>query len=294
MARLRLLLPSLLALAVPGFAQHLPDKFRDNRAGWEESLAKGASAPVRKATESLLLQEGPAVNPSDYNAMHALVAVMGLAARSCVMEGAWEDAVAHLKKAAQTAADNASGAEATLGSIRGQHQANLKAWRTELAKLEQRVQDLDAQPGLTSDQLKVRTQARAQMDEYRNAAAASERSLGEIASILAQLRKEQDVYAASLAEWQGFLAKEKADIARVGSNEAYVTEKLEQVKGDDAKPLAERLAYARRLVRLDPVSADGKRFLAGLTGGEEEKPAPKPAPARKAKKAKSKKARAAN
>jgi chromosome segregation ATPase len=210
-----------------------------------------------------------------------MVAMLGLAARSCVLEGAWEDAVAHLQKAAQTASENATGAEATFQRIRRQHQDNLKIWRSEVAKLEQRVQDMDAQGGLTSDQIKTRTQVRVQLDEYRGAINSSERSLGEIDNLTAQLRKEQETYAASLAEWQGFLAKEKGEIARKGSLDAYVAEKIEQVKGDDAKPLPERLAYARRLIHLSPTNPDSLRLVNGLTGKDSD-PAPAKAPAKPA------------
>lgn len=283
MARTRALLPALLALAFPVFAQGLPEKFKDGRAAWEESLAKGDSAPVRKATEALLAQDGPAVNPSDYNAMHAMVATMSLAAQACVLEGAWEDAVAHLQKASQTAADNVAAAEGTFGKIRQQHQDNLKLWRGEVAKLDQRLQVMDAQGGLTSEQIKTRAQIRAQLDEYNNGITQGERSLAEIDSLTAQLRKEQEVYAASQAEWQGFLGKEKAEIAQKGSAQTYVAEKLEQVKGDDAKPLPERLAYARRLLRLDPANGDCRRLVNGLTGKDEATPAPKPAPKKKHK-----------
>jgi ABC-type transporter Mla subunit MlaD len=283
MPRAFALLPGLLALSLPLLGQNLPEKFRDNRAAWEENLAKGVSAPVRRATEALLAQDGPAVNPSDYNGMHALVAVMSLAARSCVQEGAWEDAVDHLQKASRAASDNVAAAEGTFGRIRQQHEDNLKTWHAEVAKLSQRLADMDTLGGLTSDQIKTRTQIRAQLDEYGNAIASSERSLKEIDALTGQLRKEQEVYAASLAEWQGFLAKEKADIARAGSNAAYVADKLEQVKGDDAKPVPERLAYARRLLRLDPASAGGKRLLNGLLGKDEEPPPPRPAPRKKRK-----------
>jgi hypothetical protein len=276
----RLLLPAFLALAFPAFAQNLPEKFMANRLAWEESLAKGASAPVRKATESILIQDGPAVNPSDYNAMHAMVAMLGLAARACVLEGAWEEGVSHLQKAAQAATDNAAGAEATFGRIRQQHQDNLKTWHGEVDKLELRLQDMNAQGGLTSDQIKTRTQIRAQLDEYRNAITSSERSLKEIDTLTVQLTKEREVYTASLGEWQGFLAKEKAEITRKGSTPAYVAEKLEQVKGDDAKPLPERLTYARRLLHLDPGSPDCQRLVNGLSGRDEDTPAPKP-PAKK-------------
>lgn len=281
MNKTRTLIPVLLALSLPALAQNLPKKFEDNRAVWEESLAKGVSAPVRKAAEAILLQEGPAVNPSDYNAMHAMVAMMGLAARSCVLEGAWEDAVGHLQKASQAASDNVTSAEATFQKIRRQHQDNLKIWRSEVAKLEQRLQDMDAQGGLSSDQIKTRTQVRAQLDEYRSAITSSERSLGEIDTLTGQLKKEQETYAASFVEWQGFLAKEKGEIARKGSLDAYVAEKIEQVKGDDAKPLPERLAYARRLIHLSPTNPDSLRLVNGLTGKDSD-PAPAKAPAKPA------------
>lgn len=281
------LLPTLLALSLPLLSQNLPEKFKDNRAAWEESLAKGVSAPVRKATEAILLQDGPAVNPSDYNGMHAMVAMMSLAAKSCVLEGAWEDAVGHLQKAYRAASDNVAAAEGTFGRIRKQHEENLKTWRAEVAKLDQRLVDMDTLGGLTSDQIKTRTQIRAQLDEYRNAIGSSERSLKEIDTLTEQLRKEQEVYASSLAEWQGFLSKEKAEITRKGSSQAYVADKLEQVKGDDAKPLPERLAYARRLLRLDPDSGDCRRLVSGLMGKDEEPPAPRPKAApRKKRKAK--------
>jgi Skp family chaperone for outer membrane proteins len=282
------LLGALLALSLPVFSQGLPDKFRDNRAAWEENLAKGNSAPVRLATEGLLAQDGAAVNPSDYNAMHALVAVRSLAARSCVMEGAWEDAIVHLQKASQAAGDNVTAADATFGRIRQQHQESLQTWHAEADKLQARLQDLDNQAGLSSAQIQARTQVRTQLEEYRNAISQSEHSLAEIDALTGQLRKEQETYAASLAEWEGFLAKEKADIARLGTPQAYVAEKLEQVKGDDAKPLPERLAYARRLARLDPANADCRHLVAALTGQREEAP---PAPKAKTKKRKKSKAK---
>jgi len=275
MILLRLLLPALVAtLALPAFAQNLPEKFKENRTAWEENLAKGVSAPVRKATEAVLTQDGPLVNPSDYNAMHALVAMTSLAARACVLEGAWEDAVAHLQKATQIATDNTAAADVTFGKIGQQHQDNLRTWRAEVEKLAQRLKDLETQSGLTSEQIKTRTQIQAQLDEYRNAITQSERSLAEIAGLMNQLKKEQEAYGASLAEWMGFLAKEKADLARKGGKEAYVAEKLEQVRADDAKPLPERLAYARRLLVLAPANPDCNRLVNSLLGKEEEPPAP--------------------
>ena len=267
------LLPVLLTLALPLSAQALPDRFKENRPAWEESLDRGNSAPVRKATEALLQTEGVAVNPSDYNAMHAMVAVMNLAARACVLEGAWEDAVTHLQKAAQAAADNETAAGATFGKLVKQHQEKLAEWREETRKQEQRLKVLDAQNGLTFEQIKLKTQIHSFLDEYRNAIAQSERSLGEIESLLALLKKEREVYTASLTEWQGFLAKEKADLARTGSAAAYVVEKLDQLKADDARPRTERLAYGRRLQHLDPANTDVTHFLNGLTGKDDAPPA---------------------
>jgi hypothetical protein len=285
-------LPALLTLALPLAAQALPDRFRENRSIWEESLEKGQGAGVRKATEALLQVEAGAVNPSDYNAMHAMVAVMNLAARACVVEGAWEEAVSHLQKASQAAIDNEAAADATFSRLIKQHQEKLLDWRAETAQQEQRLAALDQQGGLTFEQIKLKGQIRSFLDEYRNAIAQSEKALKEIDSLMVLLRKEKEVYAASLADWRGFLAKEKVEIARTGSANAYVAEKIEQVKADDARPRAERLAYGRRLQHLDPANNDTRRFLVSLGGSPEEAPAPKPAPAPAPARKKSKRAKA--
>jgi tetratricopeptide (TPR) repeat protein len=272
------LLPAILTLVLPLSAQALPERFKENRPAWEESLDKGNSAPVRKATEALLQSEGMAVNPSDYNAMHAMVAVMNLAARACVLDGAWEAAVAHLQKAAQSATDNENAAQTTFAKIVKQHQDKLVEWNEETRKQAQRLKALETQNGLTFEQIKLKGQIHNFLDEYRNAIAQSERSLAEIDGLLALLKKEREVYIASLAEWQGFLAKEKADIARTGSAAAYVVEKLDQIKADDARPRAERLAYGRRLQHLDPANSDVNHFVNSLTGKDD--PPVKPTPKR--------------
>ncbi len=282
---MNLFLPALLALALPLTGQSVPlaDRFKESHAVWEEDLDKGQGVPVRKATEDLLQQEEGMVNPSDYNAMHAMVAVHNLAARACVLEGAWEDAVAHLEKASHVAAENVTNAQGTFAKLVTEHQEKLTQWRDEVAQQQKRLDDMDALPGLNSDQIKLRGQIRSFLDEHHRAIAQSEKSLKEIDSLLTLLGKEQETYTASLAVWQGFLAKEKADIASLGSVHAYVAEKLEQVKADDARPRTERLAYGRRLLRLDPGNRDCQRFVDGLEGKPEEPPAPKPAPAKKAK-----------
>ena len=273
-------LPALLSLVIPVAAQGLPDRFKDNRVAWEESLDQGVGDPVRKATEDLLRQEGGAVNPSDYNAMHAMVAVLNLAARACVVEGAWEDAIIYLERASQTAQDNATMAESTFAKLITQHQDKLKEWRDACAQQEKVLQGMD-QGSLTLEQKRLRGQIQNFLDEHRKAIAQSEKSLKEIDALLALLQKEKETYAASLAEWQGFLAKERSDITRLGSVTAYVAEKFEQVKADDARPRTERLAYGRRLLRLD-ANNQIQRFVDGLEG-KEDNPA---VPQRKSKRTK--------
>jgi small-conductance mechanosensitive channel len=234
---------------------------------------------VRRAAELLLGKEGQGVNPADYNEMHALVGLRNLAARACVLEGYWEEAVEHLLKATTAANENAAGAESTLSKVRKQHEEKLAEWRETLPKQEQRLKDLEAQPGLTEDQMRLKGQLKAFLEEHHNAILHSERSLKTIDEILGQLRADQDTYAKSLAEWQGFLAKEKVELQALGSTVKYVEAKIEQVKADDARPRQERLAYGRRMLHLDPGNKDAQRFVHGLLGIqdlEEKKPQPSP------------------
>jgi len=272
--------------SAPGAASvllNLSDRLREGRNAWEQAIQRGDGAFARKALEGLLDREGAAVNPSDYNEMHALVAIRNLAAQACVVEGAWEDAVAHLQKAAAAAADNAANADQTLARIRKQHFDKLAEWKEAVPKQEQRLKSLESQPGLSEAQMKTRSQLRAYLDEHRNAVTHSERALRAIDEILGQLKMDHDTYSKSAAEWQGFLAKEKIEISQAGSASKYAAEKLEQVKADDARPRFERIAYGRRLLRLDPANTDTRRFVNGLMGLAEDE-APKPAPKKKSKK----------
>jgi len=94
------------ALATSLGAQSLTDRFKEVRGPWEVQLERGEATTVRKGVEALLGREGLTVNPSDYNDMHALVALRGLAARACLSEGSWEEAVAHFQKAQSAAEEN--------------------------------------------------------------------------------------------------------------------------------------------------------------------------------------------
>ncbi|MBI4911610.1 MAG: hypothetical protein HY823_02630 [Acidobacteria bacterium] len=264
------------AASAPALPVSLSDRLREGRNGWEQAIQRGDGSFVRRSIETLLDREGTGVNSSDYNEMHAMVALRNLAAQACVVEGAWEDGVGHLQKAAAGAAENASNAEQTLARLRRQHQDKLAEWKEGVAKQEQRLKDLEAQPGLTEAQMRTRNQVRAYLEEHRNAMAHSERALRSMDDILVQLRLDQETYGKSLAEWHGFLAKEKLEIAQAQGQAAYVTGKLAQVKADDARPRFERLAYGRRLLRLDPGNADAKRFVNGLLGIEDETEKPKP------------------
>lgn len=289
---LALALVAALAAPVAARGQALPtvqssaslsERYRDGRNGWEQAIQRGDGAFVRRALEALMEREGATINPSDYNEMHAAVGIRNLLAQACVVEGAWEDAVEHLRKATASAEENAANAAQTLGRVRQQHIDKLAEWKDSQAKQEARLKELETQPGLTQAQMKSKTHIKAFIDEQKNAMAHSERALKAIDEVIAQLKADKDTYGKSLAEWQGFLIKEKLEVAQSGAPAKYVAEKLEQVKADDARPRFERLSYARRLVRLDPANPDARKFVNGLLGIEdpEEK---KPAPKKKAKK----------
>lgn len=258
------------ALATSLGAQSLTDRFKAVRGPWELQIERGEATTVRKGVEALLGREGITVNPSDYNDMHALVALRGLAARACVSEGSWEDALAHLQKAQSAAEENLSTAEPLLAKTRMEHELKLREFQEAVAKQAPRLKELDEAPGLSQDQLKLRQQLKIFMDEQKAAIAHSERALKDIEDILTRLRQAKETTTKTNAEWQAFVAKEKAEIAEAGGTERYVAEKLEQVKADDARPQPERLAYARRLQKLDPSSKEVTRLVDGLMGKEEE------------------------
>jgi len=269
-------------LVLPCGAQSVSDRFRENYATWEKKLEKGEGLAVRKAAESVILKEGATVNPSDYNEMRALVGALDVAARACVLDGAWEEAVQYLQKASATAAENQSNAEATFGKVRKDHEKKLQEWKDAMAPQEKRLKDLDDQPGLTEAQMKLRTQIRTFLEEHRAAVDHSEKALKEIDTLLTQIRNVRVAYEKSLEEWKTFLEKEKLEISQVGSNAKYVEEKLPQVRTDETKPFFDRLAYARRLKRLDPANAACAEFVRTLASSEEQVSAVKEArPAKK-------------
>jgi hypothetical protein len=274
------------AMATGLAAQSLTDRFKEVRGPWELQLERGEAPTVRKGVEALLGREGLTVNPSDYNDMHALVALRGLAARACVSEGSWEDAVVHFQKAQSAAEENLATAEPLLAKTRMEHELKLKEFREAVAKQAPRLRELDEAPGLTQDQMKLRQQLKIFMDEQQAAIAHSERALKDIEAIVARLRQAKETTAKATADWQAFLAAEKAEVAEAGGTVRFVADKLEQVKADDARPRTERLAYARRLQKLDPANRDVARLVSGLLGKDEEpepvkpkkkKAAPKPA-----------------
>jgi hypothetical protein len=278
----------LLALAPVLGAQTLTDRLKEVRGPWEAQIDRGEAPTVRKGVEALLGREGVAVNPSDYNDMHALVALESLAARACVSEGSWEDAVIHLQKAKAAADENLASAEILLAKTRADHEEKLKEFRDAIARQEPRLKELDAAPGLDADQIKLRQQIKIFMDEQKAAIAHSEKALADIDGILANLRQDKAITTKALTDWQAFLAKEKADVAEAGTANRYVADKLLQVKADEARPQAERLAYARRLEKLDPANQDATRLVNTILGREAQ-PAPLPRPMKRKKKAAPKK-----
>jgi hypothetical protein len=279
MTRFGILLACALATSLG--AQSLTDRFKEVRGPWELQLERGESATVRKGVEALLGREGLTVNPSDYNDMHALVALRGLAARACLAEGSWEDAVVHFQKAQSAAEENLATAEPFLAKTRMEHELKLKECRDAMAKQAPRLKELDEAPGLSKDQIKLRQQLKIFMDEQQAAITHSERALKDIEGILLRLRQAKETTTKTAADWQAFLVAEKAEITEAGGIPPYVTGKLEQVKADDARPRQERLTYARRLQKLDPANKDVARLVNGLLGKEE---APEPEKPKKKKK----------
>ena len=261
------------AMATSLCAQSLTDRFKEVRGPWEVQLERGEAAAVRKGVEALLGREGLTVNPSDYNDMHALVALRGLAARACLSEGSWEDAVTHFQKAQSAAEENLATAEPFLAKTRMEHELKLTECRNAMAKQAPRLKELEEAPGLSQEQMKLRQQLKIFMDEQQAALSHSERALKDIEGIVARLRQAKETTTRTAADWQAFLAAEKAEMAEAGGVAPFVAGKLEQVKSDDARPRQERLTYARRLQKLDPANKDVARLVNGLLGKEEE-PAP--------------------
>jgi len=264
------------ALASNLAAQSLTDRFKEVRGPWEVQLERGEASTVRKGVEALLGREGLTVNPSDYNDMHALVALRGLAARACLSEGSWEDAVIHFQKAQSAAEENLTTAEPFLAKTRMEHELKLTECRGAMAKQAPRLKELEEAPGLSQEQMKLRQQLKIFMDEQQAAISHSERALKDIEGIVARLRQAKETTTKTAADWQAFLAAEKAEVAEAGGMAPFVAGKLEQVKGDDARPRQERLTYARRLQKLDPANKDVLRLVNGLLGKEEEPEPVKP------------------
>lgn len=272
------------ALAASLGAQSLTDRFKEVRGPWELQLERGEASAVRKGVEALLGREGLSINPSDYNDMHALVALRGLAARACLAEGSWEEAVAHMSKAQSAAEENLATAEPFLAKTRAEHELKLKEYREAIAKQTPRLRELEEAPGLSQEQIKLRQQLKIFMEEQQAAIAHSERALKDIEGILARLRQAKETTAKTTADWQAFLATEKAEMTEAGGTAPFVAGKLEQVKADDARPRQERLTYARRLQKLDPSNKDVTRLVNGLLGKEEEAEPAKPKPKKKSPK----------
>ncbi len=271
----------------PLSAQRLQDRYSEAARGWEALLEKGEGTAVRKAAEALIARESAQASPMDYNDQRALVALCDMAARAAVLEGAWEDAITLLERAASIARANTEQAEKTLGKVLQDHEAHLVQTRATVTQLEAKLKDYSQADGLPKYEVEARDRARLSLNQHKASIAHSEQAMGEIRNVLTQLRNVQEVYAKSQSTWKAFLEAEQAELAKIGSPAKYAAEKLEQVKADDAKPKSERLSYGRRLLRHDPANADCKRFvdrLLGIDPEPEAKPEPKKIVKRKARK----------
>jgi hypothetical protein len=273
------LLPALiLALAVPARAQVFADAFNGKRDGWESRLKRGDAAAVRQEIETFLTVQGANASPSNYGDQHAIVGARGLEARACVASGEWEAALANLQKASATAGENLSATEVSFAKLRADHAEKLTLWKGELGDAQAKLDQLNAAPGLTEDQMKLKGQLQTFVAEHQSSIQHSEDALKAMDGALVTLRQEKADYEASAAAWTAFIDKEKADITAAGSAMAYVSQKTEQVKADDAKSPEERLDYVERLLKLDPANAAALRLKSALQG----KPLAEATPKRKA------------
>lgn len=266
------LLPAAMLLVLaspPALSQTLTDRLVTLRPQWEAALERGDAASVRQAVDALLQKEAQSVSPSDYNEMDSITHIRNFGVRACVLDGDWEAAVVMLQVAGKMAADNDGRAHATLDPIQKQHVVLLAQWKKEMADQEQRLKILEAQVGMTEAQLKTRQQLKFAIDERKKSIHLSENSLRLIEGILSHLGEDKLLFDKSVAEWNGFIAKEKLEIAQAGSVGQFVVDKLEQVKSDDAKPRFDRLSYGRRLRKLDGSNQDCQRFVNGLMGIED-------------------------
>jgi len=253
-----------LLVNVPAAAQSLLSQWKNARAAWESSLDAGDGQKVRQTAEALLKNPNVQIRQSNYNEMHAKVAVLGIAARGAVLEGDWPGAVSLLEEAAETAQFNYAAANETLSELRRQHEAKILEWKELIQPQEEQLRWLKDQPGLRSEQIDQRSQIESFLAEHNNAISNSEQSIKDIDEILYILKAEHETCARSLNEWKDFLQKERMDIQELGSLQKYVTEKLAQVKGDASRSSFERISYARRLSKLDPTNESCQQYLSSL------------------------------
>ena len=266
--RLRFLaLPVLsLALALPARAQVFAGTYNTKRDGWELGLKKGEAADVRQEIETFITVQGANASPSDYGDQHAIVAARGLEARACVASGDWEAAGDCLQKASGVATANLAATEADFAKKKAEHADKLTLWKGEMGDAQSKLDQLNGAPGLTDDQMKLKGQMQTYVAEHQASIQHSEDALKTMDSILVTLRQEKADYDKSAADWQAFLAKEKEDITAAGGASAYVNQKAAQVKADNMKPADERMAYAQRLLKLDPANPEARRLAAALEG----------------------------
>ena len=266
--RLRPLLLPLLALVwvSPARAQVFADAFNGKQASWETRLTQGDATVVRQEIEAFLTVQGASASPSNYSDQHAIVGARGLEARACVASGDWESALSNLQKAAVTAGENLSTTEVAFAKLRADHAEKLTLWKGELADAQTKLDQMNAAPGLTEEQMKLKGQLQTYVAEHQSSIQHSEDAIKAMDSALATLRQEKADYEVSVAAWTSFIAKEKEDITAAGGTSAYVAQKVEQVKADDSKPRDERLAYVARLLKLDPSNAAARRLESTLLG----------------------------
>jgi hypothetical protein len=242
-------------------AQGLAYHWNSLRNSWESKLEAGEGQKVRQDAEGLLNRPDVQINPSNYNDLHAKVAILSMAARGAVLDGDWPGAVSLLSAASTTASANYASASESLGNLHRQHETKIGEWGEQIKTSEAQLRKLKEMPGLNSDQIQEVMYLETSIAEYAKALANSQQSIKDIDGILSTLKEEVDTCSNSLVEWNGFVMKERVDIQEMGSLPKYVTEKIAQIKADSSKSRFELISYTKRLLKLEPSNESCRQFL---------------------------------
>lgn len=251
----------LLMLTVPVCAQNISEYFSQHRTIWEQSLINNSGIVVRKNIESFITREQYHISPTDYDSMHSMANIMGIAAKACIIDGNWEEAIGFLERAQRISKKNFSNAEHTFSKLITQHNEKIKIWKEEITTQEDKVKSLYNTDQNYNRNKNVKERLNIYLKERYKAIKQSESSIKEINSLLVLLNKEKNDYELSVSNWQQIIQKERSEIHKFGTVANYVVYKLSQIKNSDYQSHFDKVSVLRRMVKLDPLNIEGQQML---------------------------------